>query len=342
MDLKQALFALSRTVGTSGMEGETAAAAAELLRPFVDSVEIDRMGNVVGLRRAAKSGAKRILLDAHLDEVCMLITDHDKGFLKFDTLGIDPRLLPALEVKVCVEPPIYGVINCLPPHLLTEEMHDKPFELDMLRIDCGLTEEEAPKRVPVGTRVVYATQPFALGEKRVCGKALDDRSCFVILARTMELLKDKPLPAEVCVLGSVQEEYSGLGAMTAAFTQMPDEAIVVDVTFAETPDADKDETFPLGGGPLIGVGPVMNRRMVQTLKQLAKERELPYGVEVLPGYTGTNADDIQMSREGIPVVCLSLPLRYMHTPFEVVDLDDVEHTAQLLAAYILSREEDAL
>ena len=341
MDLKQALFELSKTVGTSGMEGETAAAAVELIRPFTDSVEIDRVGNVVGLRRAGRPSAKRILLDAHLDEICMLVTDHDKGFLKFDEIGIDPRLLPALEVKVCTEPPIMGVVNCLPPHLLTEEMHDKPFELDMLRIDCGLTEEEAPGRVPVGTRVVYATQPFSLGEKRVCGKAFDDRSCFVILARVLELLKDRELPVELVVLGSVQEEYSGLGALTGAFSRMPDQAIVVDVTFALTPDSDKENSFPLGGGPLIGVGPVMNRKMVKRLRELADERKIPYNVEVLPGYTGTNADDFQMSREGIPVVCLSLPLRYMHTPLEVVDLDDMENTAQLLAAYILSQE-DAL
>ena len=341
MDLKQAIFELSATAGTSGMEGETARAAAKLIEPFADSVEIDRMGNVIALRKAAKPNAKRILLDAHLDEICMLVTDHDKGFLKFNAIGIDPRLLPALDVKVCTEPPIMGVINCLPPHLLTEDMREKPFEQDMLRIDCGLSEEEAPGRVPVGTRVVYAMQPFALGEKRVCGKALDDRACFVILARVMELLQDKELPVELCVLGSVQEEYTGLGARTGAFSQMPDQAIVVDVSFAETPDSDKDDTFPLGGGPLLGTGPVMNRKMAKRIRALADEREIPYNVEVLSGDTGTNADDFQMAREGIPVVCVSLPLRYMHTPCEVVDLNDVEHTAQLLAAYILSQEVDA-
>ena len=342
MDVKQALFALSACVGPSGAEQGVYETAKNTLLPYVDSVTRDVMGNLIGVRASKASSLGCLLLDAHLDEVGMLVTDHDNGFLKFAAIGIDPRILPGLEVKVCTEPPIFGVVTCLPPHVVPSEERDKAFEMDELRVDCGLTAEEAPTRVPVGTRIVYATEPFCIGKTAVCGKSMDDRACFVILCRVMELLKDEALPMDVCVLGSVQEEFSALGAITGGYSIDPTEAIVVDVSFAETPDTPKDESKPLGSGPMIGVGPVDNRRMSQKLIALAKKAGIPYTREVLPGRTGTNADEIQISREGVAVCNVSLPLRYMHTPIEVVDLNDIEHCAQLIAAYIRSREEDAL
>ncbi len=341
MDMIKTIFALSEAVGATGRESEATETAKELLRPYVDSVTGDVLGNLIGIRTAAKRGAKCILLDAHLDEVCMYVTDHHKGFLKFEAVGIDPRILPGLEVKICTEPPIYGVINCLPPHILTAEEREKAFEMDKLRIDCGMTQEEAVKAIPIGTPVVYATKPFCMGEKTVCGKSLDDRACFAVLIRTMELLKDQPLPVDVCILGSVQEEFSGAGAAVGAYNMMPDWAIAVDVTFGTTPDGDKKGTFALGKGPTIGIGPRLNRKMYQRLLELAKEKEIPVSKETLPRDTGTNADDMQISREGVAVGCVSLPLRYMHTPIETVHLDDIENAAQLLAAFILSLKEDA-
>lgn len=342
MDTRERIFALSRAVGPSGYEQEAAEQAAALLEPFMDSVTLDINGNVIGIRTSDQPGAKCLLLDAHLDEVGMTVSAHDKGFLQFESIGVDKRLLPGLELKVCTEPPIYGVVTCLPPHLLSAEEHDKPFPRDKLRIDCGLTAEEAPVRVPVGTCVVYNTEPFTMGEHLICGKSLDDRICFAILVRAMELLKDQPLPVNVVVLGSTQEEFSGVGAKTGAYSMMPKEAIVVDVSFATQQDvSEEDGGSPFGSGPMIGVGPVMNRRMHKKLMALAKRDEIPYTVEVMPSWTGTNADDIQITRDGVNVVCVSLPLRYMHTPIEAADLRDVENTAKLLAAYILAFGEDA-
>ena len=340
MNSKERLFALSRAIGPSGAEASAVKTSMELLRPFVDSVTEDVNGNLVGIRTAERRGVRRILLDAHLDEVGMLVTDHDQGYLKFTDIGIDPRLLPGLEVLVCSEPPMAGVVTCLPPHVLPPDAQDKAFPMDKLRIDCGLTTEEAPVRVPVGTRIVYHTQPFEMGGHTLCGKSMDDRACFEILIRTMELLKDRPLPVDVVVLGSVQEEFSGLGAKTGAFNMMPDEAIIVDVSFAEQPDVGPDESVPLGSGPMIGVGPVMNRRMNQKLIALAKENGIPYTVEIMSGRSGTNADDIQITRDGVNVVCVSLPLRYMHNPIETLDPADIENTAKLLSAYILAIGEE--
>ena len=339
MDLQNALFALSACVGPSGAEQGVYETAAALLKPFVDSVTQDVMGNLLAIRTAEDRSAKTVLLDAHLDEVGLLVTDHEDGFLKFTDVGVDPRLLPGLRVKVCTQPPLHGVVSCLPPHVTKPEEREKAFPMDRLRIDCGLNADEAVRRVPVGTRVLYDTKPFRMGEKAVCAKSMDDRACFVILCRVMELLKDEALPVNVCVLGSVQEEFSGLGAVTAAYGTMPTQAIVVDVSFATAPDTKNDGCRKLGSGPMIGVGPVMNRAMSQRLQKLAKEKELPFSREVLQSWTGTNADGIQMTREGVPVSCVSLPLRYMHTPVEVVDLQDVENCAKLIAAYIRSLKE---
>lgn len=339
MDMKEALFALSRGVGPSGAELGVFETAAALLRPYVDELRRDVMGNLIGTRMAAEPNAPTVLLDAHLDEVGLLVTDHENGFLKFTDIGVDPRLLPGSRVKVCADPPLYGVITCLPPHVTKPDDREKAFPMDELRIDCGLSAEEAAARVPVGTRVVYGTEPFQMGEHAVCGKSMDDRACFVILCRTMELLKDETLPVNLCVLGSVQEESGGLGAVVAAFREIPTRAIVVDVSFSETPDTKEDGCVKLGSGPMIGVGPVNNRAMTRTMAELAKTREIPFTLEVLPSWTGTNADDIHMSREGVAVCNVSLPLRYMHTPVEVVDLRDVENCARLIAEYILSLKE---
>lgn len=341
MDMQQALLELSRCAGPSGAERGVYDTARELLKPYVRSVTRDVMGNLIGIRTAAGHSNSCILLDAHLDEVGLLVTDHEAGFLKFVGIGVDPRILPGLEVKVCTEPPMYGVVTCLPPHVTDPSDREKAFAMEDLRVDCGLMPEEAIAKVPVGTRIVYNTEPFTMGDKTVFGKSLDDRACFVILCRVMELLKDEELPMDVCVLGSVQEEYTAVGAMTGTYNMQPTEAIVVDVSFAETPDTGKDDCKPLGSGPMIGVGPVMSRRISKKLQELAKEHNIPFTREVLPSYTGTNADEVQISREGVAVCCVSLPLRYMHTPTEAVDLEDMEHCAQLIAKYILSRKEDA-
>ncbi len=339
MDLKQALFDLSACAGPSGAEDGVYETAAALLEPFVDDVTRDIMGNLIAIRASENWNAKTILLDAHLDEVGLLVTDHDNGFLKFTDVGVDPRILPGLRVKVCTDPPLQGVVSCLPPHVTKPDEREKAFPMDELRIDCGLTAEEAPRRVPVGTRVVYGTEPRMLGEKAVCAKSMDDRACFVILCRVMELLKDEKLPVNICVLGSAQEEWSGLGAMVTAFNMMPARAVVVDVSFAETPDTKDFDCVKLGTGPMIGVGPVNNRAMTKKLQSIAREKNIPFTTEVMSGRTGTNADDIQISREGVAVCNVSLPLRYMHTPVEVVHLDDVENCAKLIAEYILSLKE---
>ena len=346
MEMRQALERLSAVPGPSGFEGHAAALAAELLGPLVDEVSIDRMGNVIGVRRCGRPGAKRLLLDAHLDEIGLMVTGVEDGFLHFRTIGgVDPRMLPDRELTVLTDPPILGVVACLPPHVQKAGDSKKSIPISDLRIDVGMSQEEAERAVPVGTPVVFRGGCTPLGEGKLCGKAMDDRACFVTLLRCAQLLRDKPLDVDVYFMGSTMEETSSAGAKTGTFALEPDWCVAVDVTHGKTPDASpKDYTLVLGEGPVIGVGPNCTRWMTERLKAKARALELSYQLEVMPGHSGTNAWYLQISREGVATAVLSLPLRYMHSPIEVLDWKDVEGVAALLAAFArdLGKEAETL
>lgn len=335
MDYKETLEQLCALPGPSGFERPVASAAAELLRPYMDEVQIDRMGSVVGVRRCGRPGAPRLMLDAHLDEIGLIVTGHEKGFLRFAPLGgVDPRMLPDREVLVLSQPPVPGVVACLPPHIQSSEDMDKARTIRELTIDVGLSQEEAKRRIPIGTPIVYRTGCQPIGDKLLCGKALDDRSCFAVLLDTVRRLTHEDLDVDLYVVGSVQEETHSTGAITAAFGIVPQLCVAVDVTHGDSPDVSKDKTFPLGGGPVIGVGPNCTRWMSQRMERIAKDLELDYQVEVMAGHSGTNAWPLQISGEGVATAVLSVPLRYMHTPVEAVHVDDLENTARLLAAFV--------
>ena len=169
MDYKGILEQLCALPGPSGFEGPVASAAAQLLRPYVDEVQVDRMGSVVGVRRCGRPNAPRLMLDAHLDEIGLIVTGHEKGFLRFAPLGgVDPRMLPDREVLVLSQPPVPGVVACLPPHIQSSEEMDKARTIRELTIDVGLSQEEAQRRIPIGTPIVYRTGCRALGDKLLC------------------------------------------------------------------------------------------------------------------------------------------------------------------------------
>ena len=335
MDYETVLGRLCALAGPSGFESPVAREAAELLRPLADEVKVDRMGSVVALRRCGRENAPRLLLDAHLDEIGFLVTGHEEGFLRIAPLGgVDPRMLPDRELTILTDPPRLGVVACMPPHIQTREEMDKSQPMRELAVDVGLTQEEAQRLIPVGTPAVYRTGCAPLGEDLLCGKALDDRACFAILLDALERLQGEELDVDLYVLGSTQEETHSTGAITAAFGVMPHLCVAVDVTHGDSPDASKDKTFPLGGGPVIGVGPNCTRWMSKRLEEKAGELEMDCQIEVMAGHSGTNGWDLQISREGVATAVLSLPLRYMHTPVETASRADMTACSRLLAAFI--------
>ena len=326
---------LSLLGGPSGFERDVAAAARQLLEPLMDQVWTDRLGNVVGVRRCGKPGARKLLLDAHLDEIGLVVTGIRDGFLRFGTIGgVDPRMLPDRELTILTDPPMLGVVACLPPHVLSPEDREKAPPIQDFYVDTGLSQEEAERRIPIGTPMVFRGSVFRLGERQVCGKALDDRSCFAALLRAAQLLQGKALNADLYLMGSVQEEVGCAGATTGAQALAPDCCVAVDVTHGRTPDSPRDQAYALGSGPVVAIGPNMTRWMSARLLELAEKDGIPVQKEVMGGHSGTNAWVMQTRNEGIATAVVSLPLKYMHTPVEVLDLDDLENTAKLLASFV--------
>jgi len=342
MDIRNALERLCSVGAPSGFEHPAAEVAAELLRPLMDEVSIDRMGNVIGVKRCGKKNAKRLLLDAHLDEIGLLVTGIEDGFLRFRSIGgVDPRMLPNRELTILTNPPLYGVVASKPLHTQNGEEKDKSTPIAELFIDVGMTQEQAEAAIPIGTPIAYRESCFALGEDQICGKSMDDRACFVCLLKAAEVLLAKELDVDLYIMGSTCEETGGAGAKVGTFAIKPDWCVAVDVTHGKTPDSSKEQTSVLGGGPAIGVGPNMTRWMTERMKAKAKEQEIPYQLEVMAGHTGTNGWHMQIMREGIATSVLSLPLKYMHTPIEVLEVSDIEAVGNLLAAFAVDLGKEA-
>jgi len=331
--MSEILTELCQLPGPAGFEEQVASHVKKLLEPYMDDTWTDVLGNVTGVRKCGKDNAQKLLFDAHIDEIGLIVTGVEEGFLRFDKLGgLDARVLPASGVMILTEPPRYGVISVLPPHVLKKEDTEKVTKIEGLFIDIGMTQAEAEKMVPPGTPGVLVQHVRNLGENSLCGKALDDRAGFAAILRAAELLKDIPLDVDLYIMASVQEEVGVRGATPGAYAIAPDYCIVVDVGHAKTPDTKLHETDEiLGGGVIITRGPNMNPVLTERILKLAQDNAIDHQINVAPGgSSGTNARAIQISRSGVATALLSIPMKYMHSANEVVSLDDVESTARLL------------
>ena len=336
MELKETIKILSAFCAPSGCESPVSSWIMEQVAPYCDEVHTDIMGNVIAVQKCGKENAQRVMMDAHMDEVGLIVTGIEKGFLHFGAIGgVDARILPATQVKVLTDPPIFGVIDTMPPHALSAEEMDKPIAMDKLTIDIGMTQEDAEAAVALGTTVSYYVEPVEMGKYKLAGKSLDDRACDAIIMDIMKNLHGKKLDVDIYYQFSTQEEVGTRGAIPGCFSIDPDYAIVMDVTHAKTPDEKGLEIMDLGKGPAIGIGPNMCYPMTKSLEETAKTQDIPYQMEVIPGHSGTNGWPIQISRGGVATAIVSLPLRYMHTPHEVMDLRDAENTVRLVTAYVL-------
>ncbi|MDR0861491.1 MAG: M20/M25/M40 family metallo-hydrolase [Oscillospiraceae bacterium] len=334
MNILETLAELSALDGPSGFEGPVARRAAELLAPFADEVSIDTMGSVIVVKRCGATGAKRLMLDAHIDEIGLIVTGATSdGFLRFAKLGgVNAKTLPASEIKIITEPPTYGVIDVLPPHILSAEETEKAIQLDDMTIDIGAKDAvDALGRVPIGTAAVAYASPRRMGENCLIGKAFDDRASLVAILRALELLGDTRLDVDLFIVAGTQEEVGTRGAKTAAFAVAPDWAIVVDVDFTESPDSKPGSARKFGEGAVISVGPNMNRPLTDKVISVAKAGEIPYQISVeAGGDSGTNARVIQVTGAGVATALLGIPLKNMHSPVEIVCEADIEAAARLI------------
>jgi endoglucanase len=334
---------LHRLLSTPGPSGDEAAAARvwrEEARTFSDSVHADVAGNSFAV---LEGGAPRVLLAGHIDEIGVMVSHiDDQGFLFFAAVGgWDSQVLVGQRVRLLGKNgEVVGVIGKKPIHLMKPDERTQASTIERMWIDIGVTSKaEALEHVRVGTVGVVDAPLYELPNQRLVSRSLDDRiGAYVVLEALRLLSVDRP-QATVAAVATTQEEITFGGATTAAFSFEPHVAIAVDVTFAtDHPDSDLRQwgDVKLGGGPALSRGSANSPLVYERLVSVAEAEQIPFSVQISPRYTGTDADAIFLSRGGVATGVVSIPNRYMHSPNEMVHLDDVTNAARLIAAFVRS------
>jgi len=322
---------LCNACAVSGDEGEVRKIVLDEVKPFADKVKVDALGNLLVTKVGSGKDRLRVMLDAHMDEVgFILVSDEGDGLYRFETIGgIDPRHLPGKPVLVGKDH-LPGVIGAKPIHLTSDNELKRKIPLDALRIDLGPGGVAKP-----GDWATFATKFKRVGPS-IMSKAIDDR---IGVATLIELVKHAPKNIDLLAAFTVQEEVGLRGAKVAAYAFDPDLAIAIDSTPAyDMPMHDGSESHfyntKLGQGPAIYVynsATIDDPRLVRFLKETAEAEGIPYQIRQ-PGGGGTDAGAIQRTRTGVPVVSVSVPGRYAHTPIGLCRVDDWKHTLKLLHA----------
>jgi putative aminopeptidase FrvX len=340
LTLVETLEILSNACGVTGREEEIARLMKKFLKPYVDEVKEDKLGNVVGIRRGKKD-APKVMLAAHMDEIGLLVkTITKEGFLYFVKVGgIDDRILLAQKVTVHTEHgPLHGIIGSRPPHIQKPEERQKVISYDELFIDVGAkSQEDAQKMgVKIGDIASFDVRFARIGKNVVTGKALDDRVGCAVMIEGMKRLKS--VECSVYAVGTVQEEVVSRGAGTAAFAICPDVGIALDVTVAgDTPGVKEVEApIKLGKGPALTVadsGMIAPPKILRLQVETAEQNRIPYQLEAFMGGS-TDAARILLTREGVPSGVIAVPARYIHSPTSMLDLKDAENAVRLLVATV--------
>lgn len=334
--MKRELMKLSALGGISGFEYTIAKDMESLLLDFCDEVTTDTMGNVIGLLKCGKANAKKVMIEAHIDGIGLMVKDIlDGGFISFVPIGgIDSGIIPYTEVVVCGKKDLYGVVAAKSPAVLDDDEQEKKYTICDLVIDVGMNEKEVRKYVKVGDMITFALGAKKLMGKRLSGKYFDDRAGLITLLHCLRKLKNTLLDFDVVVLAATSEEVGLRGAKTGTFAINPDCALVVDVCHGKTPDSGSESAFELGSGAVISKGPNIHPYLSTLAQNVAKKEKIKHSIDVDGGDTGTDAWAVQVTKSGVPTLLLSIPLRYMHTTTETLSFDDVEAIGNLLCSVI--------
>lgn len=329
---------LSNLYGISGWETDVAKVAADLLNPYMDEVEVDRFGNLIGRKSCGREGAPVLLLDAHMDQVGLIVSKiTEEGFLLFEKSGgVDPRVLPGGRVRITgFDGKVYpGVIGGL-AETFDDEAAASPTE--KMFIDAGMTAEDLKTCIRPGDPVHFHTRARMLTEKNLTGNALDDRACFTCILYALQQLTDEGRwpDCDIIVVGASSEEMRGKGVFGIGYDLQPDLAVAVDVCHAETYDVcPLDGVHPVGSGPSIAVGAMGHVDFAEKLIEICEEKGIPYSIDPNMGESWTDADCYYEAGAGIRTMLVSLPLRYMHTPTEQLYIEDGVNTGKALAELI--------
>jgi tetrahedral aminopeptidase len=327
---------LVTTPGISGREERIRAAVREEIEGLVDEIRIDRLGNLLAIRKGTRP---RTMISAHMDSIGFLVSHvDDQGFLRISPVGgFDPRTLVMQRVLVSGTNDYLGLVApaTKPIHLLNEDERKKPLNLEDLFVDLMLPADEVKANISVGDPVSLLRDPI-ISDRSICAPYLDDRLGVYVLIEALR--RARSTSAEICAVVTVQEEVGLRGAQTSAFGIEPDLGVALDVTIAgDLPGADKSQQVSAQGeGVAIGVmdsGSISDPRLVRRFKELAADNGITHQMEILPR-GGTDAGGIQLSKEGVPVVTISIPVRYVHTVNEMAVVSDVDATVDVVARFL--------
>jgi putative aminopeptidase FrvX len=331
----------------AGFEASASDEIKKIFGQYCDKVWVDTFYNVIGYKKGSSKNGKKIMITAHYDQIGMIVTGFEKnGFLRVSNLGgVDTKALLAREVTIHGKKDVFGVIGAKPPHLLSRDEIKKNVKLTDMFIDTGLPDEELKETVAVGDPVSINSQFTSIINGCVAGKNLDNRCGVAACVLALKKMKNIKHENDVYVIATVQEEAGLIGAISSSYNIEPDIAVVIDVCHGDMPEADKASTFALGKGVPIGVGPAFNKKFTQQLLEIADKEGIQTQLCVEAGDPGTEAWAIQVSGMGIAVVEVCIPLRYMHTGAELVNLGDVDIAAALVSKFaagktVMSSKED--
>ena len=342
------LKALISSPGLSGHEGPVRKLIEEQWAPLTHEIHVSPLGSLHGLHKgSAEEPRPGILLAAHMDAIGMMVTKIEDGFLHITEIGgIDPRVLPGQLVTIQASrnpnrhEDIPGVIIQPPAHLLPPNASDGTVALKHLLVDTGLLPREVDRKVNPGDLISFAQEPIDMGDQLLAGHSLDNRASVIALTYCLDELQNRSHAWDVWTVATVQEEETMGGGLTSAYDLQPSLAIAIDVTFAKGPGDSDYETYPLEKGITLGWGPNIHPGLHRAIKGAADRLEIPYALEPMPRHSGTDAYALQIARAGIPTMVISIPLRYMHTPVELISMKDVLRTGRLLAEFVSSLEID--
>jgi tetrahedral aminopeptidase len=341
-DILPFLKSLITVPGLSAYEGPVARLIEEKWKPLVDELTISRLGSLHALKRGKGKGQHpSIMIATHMDAIGLMVTKIEDGLLHIDEIGgIDARILPGTQVMVHGKQDVPGVIVMPPANTLPEENRDGVIGLRQLLVDVGMVPIRAASLIRIGDLVSFNTPPIELEGEVLSGHSLDNRASVAGLTVCLEELQTKTHVWDVWAVATAQEEETLGGAATSSYELQPDLAVVMDVTFAKGPGANGWETFPMGKGPTLGWGANLHPFLHKVFKELADKLEIPVAMDISPAHSGTDAYSIQVARTGIPTMLIGIPLRYMHTPVEMIAIKDVQRAGRLLAEFISSLEPD--
>ena len=335
-DILPFLKELLSVPGISGYEDPAAQIIEKRWQPLVHEIGRSRIGSLHGLRRGiAEPPRPSVLIATHMDAIGLMVTSIVDGFLHVTAVGgVDARVLPGQLVTVHGREDLPAVVAQPSARLLPPENADGPVPLEHLLVDTGLPPRKVLDLVRVGDLVSYAMEPVELAGDMICGHTLDNRSSVAALTVCLEELQNRPHAWDVWAVATVQEETGLTGGFTSAYELHPTIAIVLDVSFAKGPGANDWSTVPIGKGATLCMGPNIHPALYKSFKELADKLEIPLTLEYAPRHTGTDAYATQITAEGIPSVVIGIPLRYMHTPVEVVAVKDIQRAGRLMAEFI--------